>query len=133
MRSLVLALCTGARRGELCALRWTSVDLDNAAMTIAQCVVRTNARFEFKGTKTGRVRTVPLNGLAVATLRAHRARQNEERLRMGELYANAGLVFANELGQPWNPDSITNAFVRLARATGISTTRLHDVRHSAAT
>lgn len=129
----VLALCTGARRGELCALLWSNVDLDNATMTIARSVVRTNAGLEFKGTKTGRVRTVPLNGLAVAALRAHRARQNEERLQKGGFYESAGLVFANEIGQPWNPDSITNAFVRIAKAANISTTRLHDVRHSAAT
>lgn len=68
-----------------------------------------------------------------AALRSHRAAQNAKRLRKGEEYEVRGLVFADPLGHPWNPGSISNAFDRLAREVGLSTTRLHDVRHSAAT
>lgn len=128
-----LAVCTGARRAELCALRWSDVDFDRGTITIARSIVRTKAGLLVKGTKTGRVRTVPLNGLAISALRAQRARQNERRLRKGTHYENQDLVFANALGEPWNPDSTSNAFRRLARDLKLSTRRLHDVRHSAAT
>lgn len=117
----------------MCGLRWSSVDLDRATVTIAESAVRTRAGLEFKDTKTGRVRNVPLNRLGVAALRAHRLRQNEERLRMGALYESTGLVFANEIGLPWDPQSISNAFARLARAAKLPSTRLHDVRHTFAT
>jgi integrase len=43
------------------------------------------------------------------------------------------LIFADNFGRPWNPGSISNAFDRLARDAMLSTTRLHDARHSAAT
>ncbi len=128
-----LAFCTGARRAELAALRWSNVDLERATVTISESVVRTKTGLEFKGTKTGCVRVVPLNGLAIAALRSHRAKQNAKRLRKGDEYEVRDLVFADPLGGPWNPGSISNAFDRMAREVKLSTTRLHDVRHSAAT
>jgi integrase len=128
-----LAFCTGARRAELAALRWSNVDLERATVTISESVVRTKSGLEFKGTKTGCVRVAPLNGPAISALRSHRAAQNAKRLRKGEEYEVRGLVFADPLGHAWNPGSISNAFDRPARQVGLSTTRLHDARHSAAT
>ncbi|HEY6326591.1 MAG TPA: site-specific integrase [Candidatus Cybelea sp.] len=128
-----LAFCTGARRAELAALRWSNVDLERGIITISESVVRTKSGLEFKGTKTGCIRVVPLNALAVAALRFHRAVQNTKRLRKGHKYQVRDLVFADPFGRPWNPSSISNAFVRLARETKLPTQRLHDVRHSAAT
>jgi integrase len=128
-----LAFCTGARRAELAALRWSNVDLERATVTISESVVRTRTGLEFKGTKTGCTRVVPLNGLAIAALRSHRVGQNAKRLRKGDKYQVRDLVFADPLGRPWNPSSISNAFDRMAREAKLSTTRLHDVRHSAAT
>jgi len=129
----VLAICSGARRAELAALRWSNVDLERGTVTISESVVRTKTGLEFKGTKTGRSRVVPLNALAVAALSSHRASQNAEPLHEEEDNQAGSLVFADPLGRPWNPGSISNAFDRLARETKLSTTRLHDVRHSAAT
>jgi hypothetical protein len=72
-----------------------------------------------------------LNGLAIAALRSHRATQNAKRLRKGDGYTAHDLVFATS--RPWNPGAISIAFDRLACNAKLSATRLHDVRHSAAT
>jgi integrase len=128
-----LAFCTGARRAELAALRWPNVNLERGEVTISESVVKTNTGLEFKGTKTGSVRIVPLNAPAIAALKSHRAAQSAERLRVGEAYEARGYVFADPLGRPWNPGSIGNAFARLARVAKLSSTRLHDARHSTAT
>lgn len=54
---LRLAVITGARRGELCALRWTDVDLDAGSATIARSLTALPGRgIEEKPTKTGGVR-----------------------------------------------------------------------------
>lgn len=94
-----LAFCTGARRAELAALRWANVDLERGTVTISESVVRTKTGLEFKGTKTGAVRVVPLNGLATAALRSHRAAQNVDRLRAGKEYELRDLVFADQFGR----------------------------------
>jgi integrase len=52
---------------------------------------------------------------------------------VGSGYRDADLVFAMPDGEPWNPDTITQAFDRLVRASGLSRIRLHDLRHSHAT
>lgn len=49
----VAALCTGARRAEVAALRWSSIDFDHGVATIAGSVVRTRSGLEFKKHKDG--------------------------------------------------------------------------------
>ena len=53
-------------------------------------------------------RSVPLNKSAVSALKAHRLRQNEERLRLGELWQDQDLVFSNRVGKPINPSNLYN-------------------------
>jgi integrase len=43
-----LALATGARRGELCALRWKDLDLDTGKVRIEQSLEQTRAGLRFK-------------------------------------------------------------------------------------
>jgi integrase len=58
---VALALATGARRGELCALSWTDVDFEARTLTIARSLAQTKGRVEMKSTKTGNVRRLTLS------------------------------------------------------------------------
>ncbi|NNM98716.1 MAG: tyrosine-type recombinase/integrase [Candidatus Eremiobacteraeota bacterium] len=128
-----LALTLGARRGELCGLSWSDVDLDAGTVTIRRSLSQTKGRVVLKGTKSGKSRTLPLSRHAIDALRRQRAAQAADRLKAGGLYGDDGAVFADELGQRVTPKSATNAFARMAEKAKISTTRLHDLRHTAAT
>ncbi len=55
------------------------------------------------------------------------------KLSLGAAYKDGRFVFADELGEPMGPDALTKAFARFASKAGISSARLHDLRHSAAT
>jgi integrase len=58
---LQVAVATGARRGEVCALRWCDVDLDERIVRIGRSVSATaSAGLIIKSTKTGRSRVVSL-------------------------------------------------------------------------
>lgn len=70
---LWLAMTTGARRGELCALRWDRVDLDRAVITIRTSIAQRNTTTWEKDTKTHQQRRVALDADTVALLRAYRA------------------------------------------------------------
>ncbi len=61
---VLLAVTCGLRRGEICALRWRSVELANAQLSINSSIEQTKAGTREKGTKTGRARTVALTTLA---------------------------------------------------------------------
>jgi integrase len=132
---VMLALSTGARRGELCGLSWDDYDPDAGTLTIRHSLSQTRSGVALKATKTGRIRTLPLSRVANDALRSQRAAQVRERARKRWFLREGhdGAIFADELGRRVTPMAATCAFDRIARKAGISTTRLHDLRHTAAT
>ncbi len=78
-------------------------------------------------------RSVPLNKSAVAALKAHRLRQNEERLRLGELWEDQDLVFPNRVGKPINPSNLYNReYKPLLERAGLEDEgfTFHSLRHT---
>jgi integrase len=68
---LQVAIASGARRGEVCALRWCDVDLDKRFVRIERSVSATaGAGVVIKCTKTGKPRVVSLTSQAVEALGA---------------------------------------------------------------
>lgn len=131
----LLAWGSGARRGEILALRWQDVDLDKGTISIKRNLVRTKADgLVFTEPKTALSRrTIPLPDTVRRELRAHRARQNEEKLLLGSAYDDQGLVFATPVGGPIDPDNVGRTFDLLLKKAGIPHCRLHDLRHAFAT
>jgi integrase len=93
----VVALGTGMRRGELCALRWRDVDLDGGSLRVERSLEETRkGGLRFKEPKSARGRrTISLSPAVVAELRAHWKAQQEKRLALGLGKASGdALVFA---------------------------------------
>lgn len=128
-----LLVLTGCRRGEALGTRWSDIDLETGRWVIRRSRGVVNGSPVEGATKTGRVRAVSLDPGTVAALRAHRARQNAEKLAWGTAYQDSGHVFAHEDGAPLHPNVTTRTFVRLTEQAGLPRIRLHDVRHSAVT
>ena len=130
-----IAVSTAARRGELCALRWSDVDFERREVTISRNMIETNtpgARLVEKTTKTDRARVIPFGTLAYEALRAQRSLQAKDRLAYGTLFSDSGHVFQTPLGGPVAPYLATDAF-RAIRTRLCITASLHSLRHSAAT
>ncbi len=131
---LFLAAFTGARRGEVLAIGWDQIDLERGRLKITRSLERLDGEFRFKEPKTARSRReVAIPPLAVERLRRWKTEQTERRLVAGPAWHDLGLVCDCGDGQPIAPDSFSKAFKRLARAVGAPNTRLHDLRHTAAT
>lgn len=119
------------RRGEILGLKWEDVDLDAARLTVRRSLVTVGYEPRWSEPKTARGRrTISLDPGAVAALRAHRARQAEERLALGSGYRDQGLVFSAVEGGPIHPQSFGQTFERLVVRAGLPKIRFHDVRHS---
>jgi integrase len=128
-----LALALGARRGELCAVTWLDVDLVSKTIAIRKSVSQTKATVALKSTKSGHTRILPLSRLALEALEWQRAMQVNDRRAAGRAYEDGDSVFTDALGARVTPKAATNAFARIAVKAKISTTRLHDLRHTTAT
>lgn len=129
----VLALLCGLRRGEVAGLRWRSVDLDGAQLSVVASAEQTKAGIRYKEPKSGRARTVALSATVVADLRAHRIQQAQELLRLGIRLSDETFVVARADGLPLQPRSLTHEWVRLLAASALPRIRFHDLRHAHAT
>ena len=103
---VVVALSTGARRGEVLGLRWPDVDMQRGMLT-------------FQQTKNGERRSVPLVNFAAERMREH------ARVRK----IGSDLVFPGSNGKPLE---IGKMFDRAVARAGIADFRFHDLRHTAA-
>src|SRR5262249_55058173 len=79
---LLCALC-GMRRGEVIALRWRSVDLDNGQLAVVASAGRGEGKVIEKETKGGKGRLIALPVMVVTELRRYRTQQAEQLLRIG--------------------------------------------------
>jgi len=135
---LRLAAATGARRGELCALRWRHIDLDGGVVTIERAIIETGpgkSVWTEKSTKTGNRRKVSLDPDTLDVLRAHRAWWDATAAAMGTTIGPASYAFSREAdgSEPWRPSGVTQAIRRLRDRLGLAGLRGHDLRHMHAT
>ncbi len=130
---VVLAVATGARAGELLGLRWDDVDLTGALITISASLQRVKGQgLVLKQPKSASsLRRIDLPRFAVSALKAHRARQNAERLQAGPAWQDGGFVFTTEIGTPLDEGNVyQRVWLPLLERAGLPPRRLHDARHT---
>jgi integrase len=126
-----LAANTGMRRGEVLGLRWRDVDLDARRLSVHQALVSVAYAVQIADVKTGSGRrTIDIDTRTIGVLRSWRKRQLEERLALGALHEDHGLVFARPEGTPIHPDLFSKTFDRMTASSDLPVIRLHDLRHS---
>jgi integrase len=129
-----LAMVTGSRRGELCALRWAHVDLDGAVLTVRSSIWQRGKAVGEKDTKNHQQRRVALDPETVAVLAEHRRRWERRAVELDiELRDDAFLFsLAPDASTHLLPDSVSQRYSDLVTRLGINTT-FHKLRHYSAT
>lgn len=128
-----LAITLGMRRGELLGLRWMDINWVDSTLQIRQQLIEVDHAAVFATPKSeSSKRTLPLTPRLVVKLRAHWARQQDERSNKSMSWKEHGLVFPNKNGIPLLPISITKQFNELVDGTPIADANLHLLRHVAA-
>ena len=120
-------LFTGLRAGELCAMHWTGLDLDENTITVRHTLTRLNGEYFLSTPKTkssGRVINIPAE-LSEA-LKVHKEWQSTA----PQLKEHIGQVFTNESGG-YHSRSLVNAkFQHLLNKHGFPKRTTHDLRHA---
>jgi integrase len=123
----VIGLFTGMRLGEVLALRWGRVDIDQKIIQVREALEQTKKygiRFKAPKSKAGR-RDLTLPDLLVDALREFRKEQLELRIKLGAgKLQDDGLLFAGLDGEPRAPSSVSRAW---SDATGVG---YHNLRHT---
>jgi integrase len=131
----LIALATGARRGEVLAIRWRNVDLDHGTIRIVESLEQTRAGLRFKAPKSEKARAITLPAFAIEELRRLKREQAESLLALGVRQSGDTLLCARRDGEPLQPQSLTHEFPRFLARLGSDFPRIrfHDLRHSHAT
>ena len=134
---LLLALFTGARRGELLALKWSDIDFDNKTLSITKS--RTGTYKEVTSLITtpktnASNRVIPLTDNVIAELKAEQERQQADKALFGNAYENNhDFIIRNKLGKPYSNLSCVNRVVyRLMDKAGLPHCTIHGLRHTVA-
>lgn len=125
---LVLAALCGLRRGEIVALRWRNVDLENGNLSIVASTEQTDAgTIREKDAKNGRGRAVALPMMAIEELRRWRLQQAQELLKLGVRADDSWHVVTQADGSALQPRSLTHVVSAFLKEWGVT---LHGLRHS---
>jgi integrase len=132
-----LAAVTGARRGEVLALRWSDFDEHRRVVRLWNAVILGEGDKPVLkyGTKTGKERTIALDDWTFEKLAEYRklcedkAREAKVRLR------DTAFLFSNEIdgSAPMSPDYLSSMYQKARAKVGLRDLRLHDLRHYHAT
>jgi integrase len=124
----------GLRHGEAVGQDWSNLNLDGMELTVVKEIVQDGWEvYESEPKTDGSAATIGLDSTTVAVLRAHRARQLEERLAWGEAWQDTGKVFTREDGNWLHPETVSDTFRRICAKTDLPPINFRDLRHLAAT
>jgi integrase len=132
--AIALGAVTGARRGELCALRWSDVDWDRRRVRIEQSLTVVQRSWRLGPTKTHQRRDIAIDEAAEAFLSQRRQHQEHYAKEVGvDMVADPFVLSRSADGStPCLPDGITGGYSRVAIRLGIKS-HFHELRHFAAT
>jgi integrase len=118
----------------LLGLRWQDVDLEAGTLSVRQQLTRTKDGLSFTSPKRNKSRRLRLTVLALKVLKRHNVAQEQEKLKAGSLWQEAGLVFTTRIGTPLDVSNLTyGSFRPLLERAGLPRRRIHDLRHTFAT
>ncbi|HTS98577.1 MAG TPA: site-specific integrase, partial [Streptosporangiaceae bacterium] len=122
---LAVGICCGLRPGERTGLVWDDIDLAAGVIRVRHSLKalpgpdgRLVLQLAALKTDSSR-RTLALPRYAVTALRALKTAQAADRLRLGPLYADEGLVFCRPDGRPYWREAVRLGFRRVCKRAGI--------------
>lgn len=126
-----LAIHTGLRVGEICALKWTDIDFINGTMKVNKTLQRVDGKLVLKEPKTKKSsRIVTLLNSTINFLKELKKEAMERKLKYG---IELDFILCWEDGRPIDPHYVSQKFPKLLEKYNLPKIRFHDLRHTHAT
>jgi integrase len=134
-RFLHVSVATGARRGEVCAIRWSNLDAVLKSLTIEHSITDLPGGPVEKDTKTHASRRIALDAGTLSIFEEQRIDAMRRAEEVDAVLTEDAYIFSREPDGlvPWVPGTVTKRFQALRDALGYDKMRLHDLRHFTAT
>jgi|694.fasta_scaffold56643_4 integrase len=124
-------LATGARGGEVGALRWSDIDLQAQTIKISKTHYFKNAIWYENAPKSkSGSRTVSISQELIQILKDWRKSQAQERLKAGGVWQSGDYVFCSQIGAPLAHSTYYNAWRRTLRRLEVKGFNVHSLRHT---
>jgi len=120
-----LELISGLRKGELVALQWSDLDIENKTISVSKQAGRNNAgEPDITRPKTeNSIRKISIPQDAVDLLIAEHQKHP----------SNPWMFPSPKTGEMYHPDSVVNIHKKILKDAGLEHLRFHDLRHTFAT
>lgn len=131
--AIEIALATGMRRGEICALRWSDLD-EEGVIHVNRAFGEAGGTFYLKSAKTeSSAREIPLAADTLTLLLEYKKWLKGKARDLGVAFGDPYIVGKTGLGDaPYNPTALTKEFSTFAKMNRFDCT-FHDLRHTFAT
>lgn len=129
-----LAIFTGARRGELVALKFSDIDFQQQRVTIERAAYKIKGHpLATKPPKDYETRNIPINESCCELLKLLKAEKISESQRLGTKWVEGNWVFTQWKGEMMNPMTPTKQFSKFLERNGFKHRKFHFLRHTSAT
>ena len=130
-RAIRLLLYTGLRRGELLALHWEDVDLQNGTLTVRYTLFcRKGIQMLTSPKSRASCRIIPIPEIICRDLQEQRTCIKRLKETAGSHWVETGTVFVNHLGGYMNGEFLNNSFKKFLAENGFPKMHIHDLRHA---
>lgn len=129
-----LAIMTGARRGELVALKFSDFDYQNNKVTIERSAYKLKGRpIQIKPPKDYETRIISVNQYCIELVELLKTEKQKETLKLGDQWKGDEWLFTQWNGEIMNPMTPTKWFADFLEANNLKHRKFHSLRHTSAT
>ena len=123
---------TGARIGEILALKWSDINFDDETLDINKTLETTNKGLIVGSTKTkAGNRVVPLDKNTIQVMRNWKKQQSMDNSKLGIIALNPdGLIFLSKKGSFIYNQTVFNWNYKFSKLSGLPRIKLHAFRHT---
>lgn len=129
-----LAVKSGPREGEILGLKWEDIDFFRGTISFKRQAKRvTGQGIQLRPLKTkASKRTIHIGSHTLDLFAKHKAKQEIEKVKMGEAWKENDLVFPTSIGTLYDQSNLVAEFKMVLELAGLPEIRFHDLRHTAA-
>ena len=131
---IVLALDSGARRSEICALRWSDIDLDTRMMSITKSLKVVEGVIDEKTAKTeSSIRTIKLSETTIEVIKEYKKWQEAYKLVNKQRWISKDdRVFTSLNGDYMFPGTCDHILRKIVKKYNLDPICFHELRHTCA-